>query len=171
MYKIFFVAALLFATAVQILAQNTAPRPVNGKKKVGWIQFDAKRDNRDFKLCDENNIQEYYQVGTRYGEGLKSVRRFFQQYAADAFSKKQSDGYLTIRFVVNCNGETDRYRVWATDLEMKPQQVPPENEQKLTDALRKMGNWQPGERDGKIYDTYAFLTFKILNGKITDILP
>lgn len=171
MYRIFFTAIILLITILEIVAQNTMPRPVAGKKKVGWIQFDAKRDNKDFKLCDENNIQEYYQVGTRYDEGLKSVRRFFQRYAPDTFSKKLSNGYLTIRFVVNCRGETDRYRVWATDLEMKPQQVPQETQKKLTDALRAMGSWNPGEYNGIAYDSYAFLTFKILDGKITDILP
>lgn len=171
MQKIIVGVILLLLGSGGLLAQNQTPRPVNGKKKVGWIRFDSKRDNQAFKCCDENNIQEYYQTGTHYEEGIKSIRRFFQQYPTDAFSKNLLDGYLTIRFVVNCKGETDRYRVWATDREFKPQQVQPENEQKLLEALRKMGNWQPGERDGKFYDAYAFLTFKILNGKMTDILP
>lgn len=154
-----------------LTAQNTVPFKFNSKKKVGAILFDPAVDDPSFSLCDELNIMEYYQVNPKYKEGLKSIRQYFDQVDLDSLSYGLKDGYITIRFVINCEGNTDRYRVFAVDKNYQPQQVPFVNRDKLKEWLRKMGSWTAGQYEGIAYDCYKFLTFKIEENSITDILP
>lgn len=73
-----FTLALLVLIPQQLEAQNTIPHEIETKKKVGSIEFDPEKDYSSFHICDEYNIQEYYQVNPSYGEGLKSIKEYFQ---------------------------------------------------------------------------------------------
>lgn len=154
-----------------IYSQNTIPKEINSKEKIGWIQFNAKTDNAEFFLCDEYNIMEYYQVGTKYREGLKSLREYFSPYFSVLNTYITIDGYFTTRFIVNCNGELDRFRFYFIDINFNQRNISLKLKNETLKALKKMKHWIPGEYGGVKYDSYAYITFKIINNEIVDVLP
>ena len=162
---------LILMLRVMGFSQNTVPQNLNVKEKIGWIPFDKNIDNLNFKVCDELNIEEYYQVNPSYGEGLPSIRKYISahQQALEALCKK--DGYIIVRFVINCQGQTDRYRtkfMWLNYTEDNA--VNTELQKKIIQLTRDMGNWNPGKYDGKTYDSYQHLKFLFKNSKLVDVL-
>lgn len=152
--------------------QNTTPKKFNSKEKVGAIAFDGNRDNPEFYLCDEKNIMEYYQVNPKYGEGLKSIRLYFEPFLNELnqFIHVQS-GLITIRFIINCKGDTDRFRVVGVDENYKSITLTTELKQYVIDTVKKMDKWQPGFYSNQYFDAYYTLSLKIRNGQIVDMLP
>lgn len=152
--------------------QNTTPHKFNSKEKVGAILFDKTLDNPNFKLCDEYNIMEYYQVNPKYKEGAKSIRLYFKPYLEELNALIQfKEGIVTVRFIVNCEGDTDRYRVLAVNGAYKTQSISEELKQMCISRVKQMGKWKPGFYDNEYFDAYYTLSFKIRDGKIKDILP
>jgi len=156
---------------LKIFSQNTVPQHLNVKEKVGWIPFDKSLDNSNFKVCDELNIEEYYQVNPSYGEGMSSIRNYISahQQALEALCEK--DGYVIVRFVINCQGQTDRYRAKFMSLNYTDENaINAELQKKIIQLMRDMGSWTPGKYDGKTYDCYQHLKFLFKNSKLVDVL-
>lgn len=152
--------------------QNTTPIKFNSKEKVGAIAFDEKRDNPAFYLCDEKNIMEYYQVNPKYGEGLKSIRLYFEPFLNELNRVIHfNTGLLTIRFIINCKGETDRFRVVGVDENYNPIMLTAELKHAFINRVENMDKWKPGFYANQYFDAYYTLSLKIKHGKIVDILP
>src|SRR5687767_6853655 len=101
---------LILMMRLKTFSQNTVPQHLNAKEKIGWIPFDKNLDSLNFKVCDELNIEEYYQVNPLYGEGMPSIRKYISAHQQLLESLCEKDGYVIVRFVINCEGQTDRYR-------------------------------------------------------------
>src|SRR5690606_15341975 len=166
------VVCLVFCLYNNMLrSQNTIPQNLNTKMRVGWIEYDQQIDRADFYLCDENNIEEYYQVNPKYGEGLYSIKKYFESYVHLLNRLCKVDGYVTIRFVVNCKGDTDRYRsFFVNHAYEEEEEANAELKSKLMDLIAKMGKWNPGEYRKKKYDSYQIIKFKFEGKKLVDIL-
>src|SRR5689334_13211024 len=101
---------LMLIISFKAFSQNTVPQHLHVKEKIGWIPFDKKIDHASFRVCDEWNIEEYYQVNPSYGEGMLDIRKYLSPYQGLLEANCESDGYVIIRFVINCQGQTNRYR-------------------------------------------------------------
>ena len=162
---------VLLSAGSKTFSQNTVPQHLNVKEKIGWIPFDKDSDNPDFKVCDELNIEEYYQVNPSYGEGKPSIRKYFSPHKEVLEELCEKDGYVIVRFVINCQGQTDRYRTQFMSLNYKDENtVNTELQKKIIRLTRNMGNWTPGKYDGKTYDCYQHLKFLFKNSKLIDVL-
>ena len=85
-------------------------------RSVGDIAYDSTSDKKDFYLCNERNIKQYHNnhKGLEYkGEKIALIELFDKQFVPVPNSK--DSGLIRIRFIVNCKGETDRFRVTAMD--------------------------------------------------------
>lgn len=146
------------------------------QRDVGDIPFDPATDDPDFKICGrESSVKQYYARGSSYepagyeGEKRALENTFLEQYA---FPVSESEkGYVTIRFIVNCRGESGRFRVGQMGFDYQPRNFAPELVQQLLEITRSLDGWIPVSREGKTYDFYQYLTFKIRNGQIEKILP
>ena len=80
-------------------------------------------------------------------------------------------GYITFRFIVNCNGEIGRFRVKMIDKNIKESEFDILNINKLKIALKSLKKWNPGEakRNNLKTDSYYNIKFKIEGGEIIDI--
>jgi hypothetical protein len=137
---------------------------------VGDIAFDPAVDDDAFTLCDENMVRQYY----NFGKGLQ----YKGEKAAidDHFNGKVSgdpwdNGFLTIRFIVNCKGQTGRFRVegMGNDYEVKEFSEGLTNE--LLSLTRSMDGWIVAHFDGARLDYYQYLTFKLEEGRLIEIMP
>ncbi len=140
---------------------------------VGNVEFDEKQDDPNFKRCGENKYAyQYYHASESgipfKGEKLDIIRKLEKENIA---SSKSVNGYITVRFVVNCEGKTGIFRMQ----EMDENYIEKELDKKLSDQLftftKNLKGWIPTEIEGKKIDYYQHLTYKIENGKVSEILP
>lgn len=141
------------------------------KNNIGDIEFDPKIDSSSYMLCDENRVFQYYSVGTDYIGERKAMRdEIFKALENEHLLFDNKEGYITFRFVVNCNGRTDRFRFKSVNSDLKKNEFPSADIEILEKAIRTLKKWRPGVSiDGNPVDSYYQINFKIENGIIIDI--
>ncbi|HAA15038.1 MAG TPA: hypothetical protein DCE41_26420 [Cytophagales bacterium] len=146
--------------------------PSKFPRQVGDITFDPALDDPNFEICDSLRTQQYYAISSDRFEGEKyAVVKYFEENYDPAPFLGQS-GFLTIRFVVNCKGETGRYRVYSeVDMDMNPQVFDPALAARLLALTKGLEGWKLGQRNNLTYDYYQYLLFKLEDGNLTEILP
>jgi len=140
---------------------------VKQTSKVGDIFYDSTRDSAEFQPCGDYQILQYYQVGTYYNGGKKAIKKeLLPKIKADGLPK---NGLLTVRFVVNCKGETGYFRTKMINMDIEEIEVPLEVSKHFYALISELDGWVPGQIDGNPIDSYAQIAFKLEAGKITDI--
>ena len=144
-------------------------------KNVGDIPFNKELDDESFNICNETNINQYY---VRYSSdtppSYKGEKRGLEKAIFSKYSFPQSEkenGYVTIRFIVNCEGETGRFRIEEMDFAYKPQKLDEKITSQLLEIVKNLNDWIPRKSNGESLDFYQYLTFKIKKGQIIKILP
>ena len=144
-------------------------------QNVGDIPFDKLKDNISFKICDEANIKQYYvrkssdKPSSYLGEKKGLENTILDKYFFPKTEKE--NGYLTLRFIVNCKGESGRFRVEEMDYKFKPFNFDKKITEQLLKIVKNLNKWIPRRGENKEFDFYQYLTFKIKNGQIIKILP
>ena len=139
---------------------------------VGDIEFNPALDDPDFLLCHgDSSVVQYFNFGQglQYeGEKKAIVEEFSNKYKPVA---SDDSGLVRIRFIVNCKGETDRFRMIAMNNEFEEKKFDARITHQLLSITKELSGWKilPGEEDAKDY--YQYLIFKIESGKITEIMP
>jgi len=157
---------ILFLLPNLFLSQNA---------KWNWIgntSFDEKIDRKDFVLCNENQIYQYFNdsKGFQYkGEKLAVEEEFQKIYKSE--NVKKENGWIRIRFVVNCNEESDRFRILTANYDYEPIEFDKNITSQLLNITKSLTGWIPKSVNGKKVDYYQYLIFKIKDGKIDEILP
>ncbi|MDR1593222.1 MAG: hypothetical protein LBS43_01900 [Prevotellaceae bacterium] len=165
--RYFLVITILFVH-IDLYSQSTfGDYPYN----VGDIAFDSATDNPDFEVIDEKKVRPYAKCsmmieGERYG---------VIEYFAEHFKPKpveNATGYITVRFMVNRKGQTDRFRMYEMDNNFQQTTFDKTVSGKIFDLTKKLSGWKPLIDDkGNQYDYYQYIVFKIKNGLIEYILP
>ncbi len=140
--------------------------------QVGDIVFDKNIDNPDFKRClDKDYGIQYYNdsKGFQYnGEKITIIRELEK---LNLSSPKKINGYITIRFVINCEGKTGLFRVQQMNEHYQEENFDKDFSLKLLNFTKSLNGWIPIEIRGKKIDYYQYLTYKITDGKVSEILP
>lgn len=160
---------------------------IEKRNNVGDIVFDASTDNPKFELIDENEILPYNSICGFLieGERFRVLEYYFNNFKSDTIDGVT--GYITIRFIVNFRGETDRFRVYEMDNKYNPCKFPGNISNSLLELTRNLDGWITLfddkfdryncieiEKNGEIkyaYDYYQYILFKIKDGQIETILP
>jgi hypothetical protein len=136
-------------------------------KRVGDIHFDSNLDSTDFSLCDEGKVFQYYSIGTEYRGGKKTIKEQLQPIIqTNGFP---TNGLLTVRFVVNCHGEAGYFRTKMIDPSLNDVEVSSVAMNHLHSLISGLKDWVPGQVQGKARDSYVQISFKLEQGKVTDI--
>ncbi len=141
---------------------------------VGNIQPDSTLDDLSFTICFENYHTQYYSFDPGHAgfTGEKpAIEAYFRQHFQFDPSLAKENGYITIRFIVNCKGQTGRFRIKEIGLDYKPKKFKGGIAAHLLELTKKMQGWKPGNYKDKDYDYYQYLTFTIEKGKILRITP
>lgn len=152
--------------SVEPSSSNAYPR------QVGDIAFDPKVDDPNFKVCNESRAQQYYNFdkGLLYkGEKPAIVAHFNNGFKPS--QKSTETGFVTIRFIVNCEGKTGWFRVLGIDHDYKPKKFSAGLVNQLLTLTKQLNGWIVGEYNGKTFDYYQYLTFKMENGRLIEIMP
>ena len=168
-YLAIFICIAIFSCQTKT-EKSTRSEPL---RHVGDILEDSELDTTNFQPCHEDLTFQYYNFGNgiQYqGEKAAIVEIFNNEFIANPAN--QDNGYVTIRFIVNCKGESGRFRVIELDNNYNKTTLSLDIVNQIADIVRRLDGWKIGEFDnGKVYDYYQYLTFKISNGQITDIMP
>lgn len=167
---------LCFGT-VSALAQRAAP-PAAPNTNIGDIAFDPATDRSSFQRCGEGqyDVPQYYQSQTAYTGGTQALRQHFLRATLPRSTGTQ-EGYITIRFLINCHGETDRFRVMQIDKAYQPAHFSPTLVAALMGQTKGLHAWLPGKfsdpgaHHGEALDSYYYLLLKISHGRVVDVLP
>jgi hypothetical protein len=143
-------------------------------KRVGYIDPSKTLDNNDnFRLCfKEELIHDYYNSSPQgsYAKGKKAMVKIISSKLQKEKLHNES-GYLTFRFVVNCRGEAGRFVTEESSLDYEKKAFNKETIKHLFTILHQnLEKWQPVVTD-EPKDAYFYVTFKLRNGEIIEILP
>jgi hypothetical protein len=163
---------IFFLLSLNITAQEIKE---SYPQRVGDINFDPLIDDQSFKICDEKQTAQYYNFskGFHYkGEKYEIIKIFKEKYHPGMIGDKEGGtGYITIRFLVNCEGKTGLFRVQEMNLNYLPAKFDESIKSQLLEITKSLDGWLVGEYDGKNFDYYQYLTFKLDNYKLLEILP
>jgi hypothetical protein len=167
----FGLAAFVLIFAIFIFACNKKEKQLNlPPYPIGYIPFSAKLDDPHFKLCHDSFIIENGSSNSCYLGGVKSINDYFKPIKKQLKYAKGESGYLTLRFIMNCQGGKDRYRVLGISNKYKAKEFSAELTNTILEAVKQMHGWQVAVFQGYKCDSYNMLTFKIIDGQINDII-
>ena len=94
----------------------------------------------------------------------------YQQLENKDLVLDKKDGIITFRFVVSCNGASNRYRYRSVDTNFVATNFKEPEVKKILSAVESLRNWVPGvNKKGNKVDSYYQINFKIKDGLILDI--
>ena len=158
----------LFITIISCSPSKEIEKMYN--ENVGDIAYNPKIDNPNF-IIGSNKIIQYYNYGkvVNYkGEKIAIDNYFKSNYKSQKIISET--GYITIKFIVNVKGETGWFRIEEMDMNCKPKKFKKSISNQLLELTKKLDGWIVGEIDGNKYAYYQYLTFKIKDGLILEVL-
>lgn len=164
---------IIFCLILFILSCNKGKQNSIYPRHVGDISFDEGIDRKAFKLCNgDKEVKQYFNFGkgVQYdGEKLAIIESFKENYKP--IKLKSETGLIRIRFIVNCKGETGRFRILSMDSLYKKKEFDKKIIDQLLNITKKLAGWKILSERSKPHDYYQYLIFKIENGDIKEILP
>ncbi|ADR21325.1 hypothetical protein MATR_10460 [Marivirga tractuosa] len=142
---------------------------------VGDIQFDEEIDDPHFKLCyTDDEVRQYFNFskGVQYRGEKPAIIQYFKENYQNVDSDQS--GLLRIRFIVNCHGDTGRFRLKGMNAEYQEMEFDAKISDQILELTKKMEGWLPiemEEMDNMTLDYYQYLIFKIDRGEIIEIMP
>lgn len=101
-----------------------------------------------------------------YGSKYQFRKRILEKFNSSNFTES---GYLTLRFFINPKSEVFLYEIIEMDLNLQPTDLNDELVNELKILSFSPINWNPYLDDN--YNYYMHLTYRIDNGKVTEIIP
>ena len=156
-----------------ILACNNSSENSKYPRHVGDIAFDEKNDNVDFEICNgEDEVKQYFNFsqGLKYeGEKLAIIEKIEANYKP--IQNEKETGLIRIRFIVNCRGQTGRFRVIGMNKDYQEKEFDSAIVNQLLSITKQMSGWKILPDTSKPHDYYQYLIFKMESGHIKEILP
>ena len=143
------------------------------KNGVSYINPNSAIEVEAFEACYEEGILPSYfsrNKPTQFIHGKDSLRNyFFNEFHHEGYTNES--GYVTVRFVVNCQGEIGRYEIHSIGPDYKKKKFPSLFTDQLLKLTSQLQDWQSLQIGDTKFDSYFHLGFKIENGTILEILP
>lgn len=139
---------------------------------LGEIPFDGQLDDKNFKLCNEDMTIPFNYGG--FGLVYEGEKKQLVKTINNKFNYPQTKGqtgYITVRFIINCEGQTGRFRVIEMDLNLKQKKFDKNISTQILNITKELDGWKSLQRWEKKWDVQQYLTFKFENGILIDILP
>ena len=126
--------------------------------------------NEGFTVCNENRIAQYYNTPELpYPKGKNGFRDYINlAYVNNNYS---DSGYLNIRFIINCEGEVGRFVIHENNLDLEPNAFNEDLKSQLFKLTSEIKGWKPIVLYDNVRDSYMYVSYRIENGEITEIIP
>ncbi|WP_139135140.1 hypothetical protein [Roseivirga sp. 4D4] len=137
--------------------------------QFGEIAFDAALDDPGFQLCDSSQMV-HSRVSLNYSGGRKRIEELCKQQVNVGGNAYAFNGYILIRFLVNCKGESDRFRIETLDEGFMPIECPDGLVSLVENAVRSLNEWVISKPENVGKDHSKYLNFKMVNGRVDAII-
>jgi hypothetical protein len=126
--------------------------------------------NSEFELCSGGKRPYYYPTLTYKGGFYKIKNHFYNN--CKIMNNPNSTGIVKIRFDVNCKGETGNFIIDTYSINYKDEIINEKITKQLLFLTKELEGWVPAiNEEGETINSYKFLAFKLVDGKLIDILP
>ena len=145
-------------------------------ERVAYINPEKSLLSEGFTTCDDNIVDYYnYRKGdsngqvASYSKGKNGLRKhILSQYRNENYT---DSGYLNIRFIINCKGEIGRFLIHENTLDLEPTVFSKDLKNQLFQLTTQLKKWNPVIFEGAEMDSYMYISYRIENGEITEIIP
>ncbi|WP_053002209.1 hypothetical protein [Kordia jejudonensis] len=150
-------------------AFNTENKPY--KHYVGYIDSEKALLTDEFDLCDEGRIYHTYSSASL--KAYKGSKKRFRDHIQTSFNDNTftDSGYLNFRFFVNCEGNAGMFEIIQMDLDLKESPLNPQLVDSLFTLTSNPENWEIIEYYEAPRNYYMYISYRIENGKVTEIIP
>ncbi len=157
-----FIIALFLFTSCQALGQNFV---LPDGEYMDTVSNQSEK-------CKNYNAY-FYQVGGKYPESSSSLLNELQTFLQQKKGTWSGSGYITFRFTVDCEGKLmQKIQVMQTDEKYIKYHFEKTLVNELFTFLKTLNKWKIAKtKDAEPFSYKAFITFKIKNGKVINIIP
>ncbi|MEL7123930.1 MAG: hypothetical protein AAFO07_31115 [Bacteroidota bacterium] len=137
---------------------------------VGDSKFDATTDSEAFKPCrGDKNVLQYF----NFSDGLvyEGEKRAIDKHFQDNYHPIDNNqtGWIRIRFIVNCKGQTGRFRLTASDENYQPTTFDTQITDQLLALTKELNGWVIQSQNNIPRDYYQYQYFS--HGIISSMFP
>lgn len=136
-------------------------------KRVGDIPLDKNPNSTQLSPCHDHPIYQYYSINTDYVGGKRALKRELKDKIP--INNLPDSGLLTVRFIVNCQGNTGVFQSLMIDSSINRVDLSDYDLSPIYSVISKLENWQPGKVKDISEDSYYQISFKLQNGELIDI--
>lgn len=124
----------------------------------------------NFELCG-GKLYPYYHPQLNYEGNFYAIKNaFYSNYSV--IDSPNNTGIVKIRFHVNCNGNTGNFKVETYSLDFTKATLDSRISNQLLLVTQELEGWIPAiNEDGEKVNSHKFFSFRIMKGKLVDILP
>ena len=139
---------------------------------IGDIVFNPLEDDPDFKVCHPDKIFQYFNKGSEpeYMNEKVALDEYFSA-SYNPVELFEENGMIRIRFVGNCQGKADRFRMIASGSDYKEKVFDERITSQLMELTRSITEWPVKKYNKGDGDYYMYLIFKIRDGQLIEIMP
>nr|WP_298793235.1 hypothetical protein [uncultured Allomuricauda sp.] len=138
---------------------------------VGYIDQEKALLNTSNKLCNENRIAYVYN-GAAF-RAYKKSKKIFRENITKAYKNRgyTDSGYLNFRFLVNCEGKAGWFEIIEMNLDLLQINLNDGMVEQLLHITSQPNHWNVLSFDNTPFDYYMYISYRIENGEIVEILP
>lgn len=170
-------AVLLFLVLAIVSCQPNSHSSSSKSKYLRWvgdIEANPQLDDPSFVVCDEANTKQYFNFIETYEFAYKGERTALRQVFKENYqpiSKATETGLIRIRFIVNCKGQSGRFRLISANHNLEEKIFDKKITQQLLEITKSLDGWPILPSAESPSDYYQYLIFKMEEGHIKEILP
>ncbi|PCI95031.1 MAG: hypothetical protein COB15_12505 [Flavobacteriales bacterium] len=142
----------------------------------GIISLNVYSQEKDtsFSLCEDVSTWPYYHPELKHKGGFWVIKEHFKSsYPTTKMQVfKKNSGIITVRFKVNCKGETGEFSLIQYDLDYQKTTLNKIITDYFLTKTKELKDWiPPKNEEGKIVNSHKFFSFRLINGELIEILP
>ena len=163
-----FLCSLGCASENKVVRTAIAETPTRNHD-LSYTPYDAKIDHPNYIICDSTGISSG-RNRLQYIGGTNKLRKDIRAKYVYRQAYETFTGYIVIRFLVNCEGQSGRYRAESLNLDFSPSNAPADLLDQVTELLKNLDNWTKSAVNDPKKEYSKFINLKITNGKIQYVL-
>lgn len=133
--------------------------------------FSCSNSSNEFELCGLGILRPYYYPQLNYEGEFYAIKEAYKEKYREVISLNNT-GIIKIRFHVNCQGETGNFLVETYSLDYEPYTLDVQISDQLLKITQGLNGWIAAiDEDGETVNSHKFLSFRVVDGKIINILP
>ena len=169
-FLFFFVFVLLVLSICQIKKSKAIKEPEKKyPNSVGEIPYSSVLDSPDFKLCDSTRLVQS-RLALSYEGGNSEIIKYCKTKLETNNQEFSYDGFVLVRFLINCNKKVGRIRMQTLDEKFLKQEGPQNLVDAIYNSVEDLDKWVFTIEKNQGKDHSKFLNFKIKNGIIESII-